>query len=125
MRIISFSQLIWLLVGLFVLSLFSVVVLDLRFYLAHSTSLANIEAGPFPRDMARGQVEEEEEEEREGRTVLNNYADNRDLPVKQDRQRDAKGTVIMMPNINTVSYAKKLRVSPFRASKQSENFLLH
>jgi hypothetical protein len=90
MRIISFSQLIWLLASLFIISLFSVVVLDLRFYLAHSASLANIEAGPLPRDMAGGQIVEEEEEG-EGRTILNNFADNRNLPVKQDRQRDAKG----------------------------------
>ena len=94
MRLVTFSQLVWLLVGLFSLSFFSVMVLDLRFYLAHSasslSSSGSLEGLLGPEALLRGQEGDTREEEK-GETLFNNYANNHNLSVKKDRQREAKG----------------------------------
>jgi hypothetical protein len=55
MRLVTFSQLVWLLVGLFFLSLYSVVLLDLRFFMSHSAGLAtSVDGGSRSEMISQG-----------------------------------------------------------------------
>ena len=99
MRLVTFSQLVWLLVGLFFLSLYSVVLLDLRFFMSHSAGLATSVDGGSGSEMISQEPEINSEEE-EGERIFNNFAENRNLSLRKDRQRDAPGMWLTAAIIN-------------------------
>jgi hypothetical protein len=98
--VVSFSQLVGMLVGLFLLSFSSVVLLDLRFFLDHSTAMGSVEvvsasaAAGLAVSGGGGDspgVGSDEEGKDGGELLFNNFADNLNVSVRKERQRDAPG----------------------------------
>jgi hypothetical protein len=107
MRLVTFSQLVWLLVGLFFLSLYSVVLLDLRFFMSHAGGLVTSVDGGSGSEMISQEPEINSEEE-EGERIFNNFAENRNLSLRKDRQRVAPGMWLTSAIINEKRQSREI-----------------